>query len=982
MKIADPDSGIVPDILIAGGTNADRQSLSDLLGAAGCRVRPAADGETALRGARAEPPDLVLLDATLSGMDRVEVCSQLKADENTRDIPVIFIGSPDDERSKTRGFQAGGADFIGRPFHTQEVLARVKTHLAINRLQKKLESQKEQLLKELAERKQAEERIERLNNLKESLLGSEPLEEKLKWIADGVVDILGADFARIWITGKGDICDSGCMHANPVEGPHVCRDRNRCLHLAASSGRYTHLDGAHGRVPFGGYKIGRIAAAEEIGFLTNDVTRDPRVHNHPWARELGLVSFAGCRLLARDGTSIGVLALFSKRALSSEEAALLQTIAGTASSVIQVSKSLDALRESENKYRLIAENTADLISTLDMNLHFTYVGPATKRLRGFTAEEAMAQPLDQVLTPDSMRLALSVFEEEMLLEAGGTADPHRTRILELEEYKKDGSTVWLEVNLSFLRDKNLNPVEILVVSRDISDRRRAEDELRQYAHIVSSTKDMLALINKNFVYLAANAAYLRAFAKTADEVIGRTVADVCGETFFRTVSRPRAERCLAGENVRYQDWFEFPSAGRRFMDVAYSPYLGPDGAILGFVVTGRDITEQKSLHARFLQAQKMESIGRLAGGVAHDYNNMLSIISGYAELALEKVSPSDPLHPDLTAILSAAKRSTDITRQLLAFARNQTISPKVLDLNDAIESMLKMLRRLIGENIDLAWLPGANIWPVKIDPSQIDQLLANLCVNARDAIADVGKVIIETKNTAFDEDYCHDNAGFVPGAYVLVAVSDNGCGMGPETMDKIFEPFFTTKGLGKGTGLGLATVYGLVKQNDGFVKAYSEPGTGTTIKVYLPRHGGQTVEARPDARVDIPLSRGETVLLVEDDPSILKLAQKILQTLGFHVVATVSPDEAIRIASEFAGKIDLLVTDVVMPVMNGRELSEKLKPVCPDLKVLFMSGYTANVIAHRGILDEGVSFIIKPFSRSDLAVKIREVLDEAKRPVP
>lgn len=391
----------------------------------------------------------------------------------------------------------------------------------------------------------------------------------------------------------------------------------------------------------------------------------------------------------------------------------------------------------------------------------------------------------------------------------------------------------------------------------------------------------------------------------------------------------------------------------------------------------QEIKDREALQSQLIQAQKMESVGRLAGGVAHDYNNISSIIIGYSELALGQVEDSDSLHDDLMEILTAAKRSTSITRQLLAFARKQTIAPKVLDPNEIIENMLKMLRRLIGEDIDFAWLPGTKICPVKIDPSQVDQILANLCVNARDAIADVGKVTIETKNISFDEGYCADHPGFFPGKYVLLAVSDDGSGMAPETLDKIFEPFFTTKAIGKGTGLGLATVYGIVKQNNGFINVYSEPDKGTTIKVYLPQHTGQTIEAQNKGALEIPLSRGETVLLVEDDGPILKLSKRMLEELGYSVLSANSPGKAIRLAREYVDEIRLVITDVVMPEMNGRELSKQLQTLYPNLKILFMSGYTANVIAHRGVLEDGVCFLNKPFSKMDLAIKVREALDRA-----
>jgi CheY-like chemotaxis protein len=371
----------------------------------------------------------------------------------------------------------------------------------------------------------------------------------------------------------------------------------------------------------------------------------------------------------------------------------------------------------------------------------------------------------------------------------------------------------------------------------------------------------------------------------------------------------------------------------------------------------------------------MEAVGRLAGGVAHDFNNMLGIILGHTEMVLDQLEPTDPLSADLREIRKAAERSANLTRQLLAFARKQTVAPKVLDLNEAVQGMLNMLRRLIGEDIDLSWLPGADVWPVKVDPSQIDQILANLCVNARDAIADVGKLTIETENVAFDEAYCARHGGFVPGKYVLLAVSDNGSGMDEETQNRLFEPFFTTKELGKGTGLGLATVYGIVKQNNGFINVYSEPCHGTSFKIYIPRHAGQPVEDRKASTAEIPKGRGETVLLVEDEPAILNMTTKMLERQGYTVLAASAPGEALRLAEEHSGEIHLLMTDVVMPEMNGRDLAQNLFSLHPNLKALFMSGYTANVIAHHGVLDEGVDFIQKPFSVKTLAEKVREVLD-------
>lgn len=385
--------------------------------------------------------------------------------------------------------------------------------------------------------------------------------------------------------------------------------------------------------------------------------------------------------------------------------------------------------------------------------------------------------------------------------------------------------------------------------------------------------------------------------------------------------------------------------------------------------------EREQLQAQLIQSQKIESLGRLAGGVAHDFNNMLAAILGHVELAMDQVDSSLPIYADLLEVQTAARRSVELTRQLLAFARRQTIQPKVMDLNEAVQGMLRMLRRLIGEQILLTFTPSANVWAVKLDPSQIDQILANLCVNARDAIHDVGRVNIETANRVFDQDYCIHHAGYCPGEYVQLSVTDNGRGMDDETLARLFEPFFTTKELGKGTGLGLAIVYGIVRQNHGFIKVFSEQEHGTTFEIYLPRYTG-SVTPLFEGSVGSVGRGGETILLVEDEPSILGMTKRMLARRGYSVLAASTPSEAIRLATEHHGPIHLLMTDVVMPEMNGRDLALRLMSVFPSMKCLFMSGYTADVIAHHGVLDEDVHFIQKPFTDADLATKMQEVLGD------
>ncbi|BBO68020.1 hypothetical protein DSCA_19500 [Desulfosarcina alkanivorans] len=359
------------------------------------------------------------------------------------------------------------------------------------------------------------------------------------------------------------------------------------------------------------------------------------------------------------------------------------------------------------------------------------------------------------------------------------------------------------------------------------------------------------------------------------------------------------------------------------------------------------------------------------------FRNMLGVILGRAELAMHGMDQDHAFYETLEEIQNAAKRSADITRQLLAFARKQTIAPRKIDLNAIIEEMFSMMQRLIGENINMSWVPGENLWPVKIDPAQVHQVLANLCVNARDAIDGVGRVAIETKNIILDDTYCAMNEGFRPGEYAQLSISDDGCGMDRKTQSRIFEPFFTTKQLGKGTGLGLSTIYGIVKQNGGFINVYSEPGRGTTFRIYLARYLGPEEEKGGEQDIHMPISDGqETILVVEDEVSLLDVVSSVLINKGYAVLSASSPKDAIRLCDEHAGKIDMLITDLIMPEMNGRELSDELLSRWPGIKVLYLSGYTTNIISNHGILKEGVNFIQKPFSLNALLVAVRKALNE------
>ncbi len=393
----------------------------------------------------------------------------------------------------------------------------------------------------------------------------------------------------------------------------------------------------------------------------------------------------------------------------------------------------------------------------------------------------------------------------------------------------------------------------------------------------------------------------------------------------------------------------------------------------------RDGAERDRLQQQLLQAQKMESVGRLAGGVAHDFNNMLQAILGNVELALEEPGVAGILREHLLEVQRVAHRSAELTRQLLAFARQQTVSPRPINLNDVVAGTLKMLRRLIGENIDLTWTPGLALWSTRIDPTQVDQILANLLVNARDAITGTGTIVLTTSNVSLDEAYCRTRPWASPGNYVELSVTDTGAGMTPAVLARVFEPFFTTKELGKGTGLGLATVYGIVKQNRGVIDVESTEGAGTRITVHLPRSDAAAPIVTDDREGPGERTGDETVLVVEDESSILSVTRIVLERRGYRVFSVRTPAEALELARTIPENIDLLVTDLVMPEMNGKELADLLCRLRPGLQSLFMSGYSLNAGSTGGVLADGVPFIAKPFTSEALSAKVREALDGRRR---
>jgi two-component system, cell cycle sensor histidine kinase and response regulator CckA len=535
------------------------------------------------------------------------------------------------------------------------------------------------------------------------------------------------------------------------------------------------------------------------------------------------------------------------------------------------------------------------------------------------------------------------------------------------------------LNARPFREGNGSGGGILLGMDDITERRRAEAALREseqrFAAFMNNTPAVAFMRNESGRYVYVNRAFELVTGKAASEVVGRTAFDVWpAEIAGPLMEHDRmviandgpveiTEKTLSSDGSEHE-WLavKFP-----MRDLRGNLFVG-DVSI--------DVTERRRLQEQLGKSQKMEAIGRLAGGLTHDFNNLLTIISGYAQLLSESFGPDAPQQTHLQEILKAGERAAELTRQLLAFSRQQPLAPVVLDLSKVVQGVEKMLRRLIGENIDLRTVLEEKLFTVLADPAQMEQVLLNLAVNARDAMPEGGSLTIETSNVPLDELYAVEHPLVTPGDYVLVAVTDTGVGMNAETQARIFEPFFTTKEQGKGTGLGLATVYGIVKQSGGFIWLYSEPGKGSTFKIYLPRAvgGGRPAAAQPGP-AEI-LQGTETILLVEDDAGVRELAGRILLAGGYKLLKAAHPEEAVRLFDQHPGPIHLLLTDVVMPGTNGRELASRLVSKRPEMKVLFMSGYTKGSVVHQGVLELGAHLLQKPFSPEQLLRKVRGALNQ------
>ena len=632
------------------------------------------------------------------------------------------------------------------------------------------------------------------------------------------------------------------------------------------------------------------------------------------------------------------------------------------------------LQHTVSLLRGITEGTTDAVFVKDLQGRYLMINSAGAAFAGKSVEEILGKT-DADLFPDSAEVIMER-DRHVLLQGV-------TQTFEESGTSNGVSRVYLSTKGPY-RDAHGEIIGLLGVARDITERKRAEEEMRQSQQKlrIHFEHTPLAVVewDLDFRVAAWNPSAERIFGYARQEALGQHARFIVPPQYREHVDQVwQALLKQAGGTRSTND--NVTKDGRSISCEWYNtPLIDDSGRVLGVASLVQDVTERVALEERLRQSQKMEAVGRLAGGVAHDFNNLLTVILGYSQILADGLPQGSRMAENTAQIKSAADRAAGITRQLLAFSRKTVLSPRIINLNDVVLNLDSLLRRLIGENIEVRTLPATDLGSVKADPSQIEQVLMNLALNARDAMPRGGTVSFETANVTLDGSYARDHQSVEPGSYVMLAVSDTGEGMTPETQARIFEPFYTTKEVGKGTGLGLSMVYGIVKQSGGYIWVYSEPDRGTTFKIYLPRVD-QPAELMSGDHRSPKVQRGtETILLVEDDEQLRLLSSSVLAHCGYNVLVASTPEEALAICRSASHDIRLLVTDVVMPRMNGRQLAEQVQRIRPGMRVLYISGYTSDAIVHYGVLDPGLWFLPKPYTLSSLIAKVRQVLDSAAEP--
>jgi PAS domain S-box-containing protein len=881
--------------------------------------------------------DVVLLDLGLpdsQGLDTLR--NLLLARPN---VPVVVMTARDDEELAVKAVHAGAQDYLVKSQVIDGVLGRA--------------------IRYAIERRHAEQ--SRWEQTALASLGADvglaftrggSLRDMLQQCAESMVKNLGGAFARIW----------------------TLNHRENVLELQASAGMYTHLDGPHSRVPVGKFKIGLIAQ-ERKPHLTNDVAHDPRISDPEWAKREGMVAFAGYPLLLEDRL-VGVVGMFARKRLTDTTLQAMASVANQIALGVERKQKDEALQTTQQRLQHVLSSSPAIVYSLSLKgeaVVAVWISENVQTLLGYHPPDTWnIEWWYDNLHPDDKQVAETMIPD--LLKHGHLINEYRFR-------HQDGSYRWIRDEKRLVGDAAGRPVECVGSWTNITKRKQAEAErdalLSRLQLHIERMPLAYVLFDADFRIVDWNPTAERIFGYSREEMLGTgpPYENIVPRSFWEK-GEEVSSRIRSGDMQAHSTNENRTKEGRKITCEWFNtPLMDENGQFAGLICLAQDITERKSLEAQFQQAQKMEAVGQLAGGVAHDFNNLLTIISGYSEILLSRLDAGNPMCKSVKAIREAGERAASLTRQLLAFSRKTVLEPKVLALNDVVRETERLLGRLIGEDIQLSVVLDPTISRVKVDPGLMGQVLMNLAVNARDAMPKGGKLTVETRNVELDQDYARLHPEVRPGPYVLLSMTDTGTGMSAEVKARIFEPFFTTKEVGKGTGLGLAVVLGIVKQSGGHVEVYSELDIGTAFKIYLP-----AFEEMVSAPKGIENGQGghgtETVLVVEDEDGVRGLAVLILQSYGYKVLEASNGKEALQLVEKHQDGIDILVTDVVMPGMGGPDLAEALRPRFPHMKVLFASGYTDDAVVRHGLLQEKVAFLQKPYTPLTLVKKVRQVLDQ------
>ena len=636
----------------------------------------------------------------------------------------------------------------------------------------------------------------------------------------------------------------------------------------------------------------------------------------------------------------------------------------------------EALRTSEENFRALIENGSDIISQIDEHGTILYESPSIERTLGYRPSDIHGKKAFEFIHPDDIAVVAKAISQ-------GMADPGAIYSIVYRFKHHDGTWRTLEsVGKSFMSPSGASGA--IVNSRDITERKQAERSLAENeAHLrilVETIPDMIWLKDVDGRYLSCNKMFEQYYGAREPDIVGKTDYDFVVKELADFIRANDNKAMAAGKPTSIMDWITFASDGRRvLLNTIKTPMFDAEGKLLGVLCIGRDITEYQKLEEQLRHAQKMESIGTLAGGIAHDFNNILSAIIGYGHVTLMKMPKDDPLRMNIEHILESADRAAVLTQSLLAFSRKQIIDRKPVDLNKILNKVEKFLVRVIGEDVEVHVALEKTTLTLFADAGQLEQVFMNLATNARDAMPNGGSFTIASEITELDNSFVAAHGYGKTGTYALISATDTGVGMTEQIRVKIFEPFFTTKEVGKGTGLGLAMVYGIIKQHEGFINVYSEPGKGTTFRIYLPLIKTEAMEEQPIIAAELAKGGTETVLLAEDDPAVRKLTLLVLEQMGYTVIIANDGEEAVTKFMENKDRIQLLLFDIIMPKKNGREAYEEIKKTKPDIPVLFASGYSPDMLRVKALVDEEVPLVYKPISPQGLLKKVREVLDRKSK---